>query len=112
MPGKKINLLGSNLYTNNTCAFGSMAGLAPTSTVRPWITGLHGYKYARTAANGLNWADGTTLPKDATNYAGGCGLAKDYTNGGNTCTNGRACMKLLGYGSANVVQHYVGKKHF
>ena len=110
MPGKKINLLGSNLHTNNTCAFGSMAGLAPTSTVRPWITGLHGYKYARTAANGLNWATGATLTKDATNYAGGCGLAKDYTRGG--CSEGRKCMNLIGYGSSNVVQHYVGKKHF
>ena len=112
MPGKKINLLGSNLHTNNTCAFGSMAGLAPTSTVRPWITGLHGYKYARTAANGLNWANGTTLSKDATNYAGGCGLAKDYTKGGDTCDNGRKCIDLINPNPPTIVQHRTGKKHF
>ena len=114
MPGKKINLLGSNLHTNNTCAFGSMAGLAPTSTVRPWITGLHGYKYARTAANGLNWATGNTLTKDASNYAGGCGLAKDYTNpdrDGN-CNRGRACIKLINPNPPTIVQHRTGKKHF
>jgi hypothetical protein len=111
MPGKKIGLLGSNLHTNNTCAFGSMAGLAPTSTVRPWISGIHGYKYSRTAANGLDWATGNTLPKDAANYAGGCGLAKDYT-GARSCKNGRACIDLINPNLSVVVQHRTGKRHF
>ena len=43
MPGKKISRLGSNLYTNNTNVFGSMAGSNPTVGVRPNVTGLVGY---------------------------------------------------------------------
>ena len=52
----RVNLIGaSNRFTNRVsgdgCVFGSMAGLAPTATKRPWVTGLHGYKYTRSAAN-------------------------------------------------------------
>jgi len=54
MPGKKISKFGSNLYTNNTNVFGSMAGLNSTVGVRPNVTGIVGYKY-------------DNLPKDAVN---------------------------------------------
>ena len=48
----RINLIGaSNRHTNNTCQFGSMAGLAPTTNVRPNITGLPAYKVSIIAAN-------------------------------------------------------------
>jgi hypothetical protein len=43
MPGKKISKFGSNLYTNNTNVFGSMAGANSTVGVRPNVTGLVGY---------------------------------------------------------------------
>ena len=43
MPGKKISRFGSNLYTNSTNVFGSMAGLNTTVGVRPHITSLVGY---------------------------------------------------------------------
>ncbi len=59
MPGKKISKFGSNLYTNSTNVFGSMAGAAPTVGVRPHITGINGYN------KGMN------LPKDA--LVNGCG---------------------------------------
>ena len=42
MPGKRISKFGSNLYTNNTNVFGSMAGMNSTVGVRPNITGLNG----------------------------------------------------------------------
>ena len=44
MPGKKISKFGSNLYTNNTNVFGSMAGANSTVGVRPNVTGINGYK--------------------------------------------------------------------
>jgi len=63
MPGKKISKFGSNLYTNNTNVFGSMAGLNSTVGVRPNVTGIVGYK----AAN---------LPKDF--QLNGCGRNRSY----------------------------------
>ena len=90
----RINLIGaSNLYTNNTCQFGSMAGLAPTATVRPQITSINGYKYTR-AFN--------KKELDA-----GCG----WTNAksGEHCSKGNLCIRNIGY-SKNIVQYYVGKK--
>jgi hypothetical protein len=44
MPGKRISKFGSNLYTNSTNVFGSMAGSNPTVGVRPNITGINGYQ--------------------------------------------------------------------
>jgi hypothetical protein len=74
MPGKKISKLGSNLYTNSTNVFGSMAGANPTVGVRPNVTGLTGYK----ASN---------LPK---NYElNGCGRNKSYADN-------RQCAMFLG----------------
>lgn len=64
MPGKKISRFGSNLYTNNTYVFGSMAGSAPTVGVRPHITGINGY----------NKGVPPNLPKDA--LLNGCGRNK------------------------------------
>ena len=61
MPGKRISKFGSNLYTNNTNVFGSMAGLNSTVGVRPNVTGINGYKV-------------TYLPKDA--LTKGCGRNK------------------------------------
>tara|TARA_Y100000389_G_C17462450_1_gene522864 strand:- start:3877 stop:4158 length:282 start_codon:yes stop_codon:yes gene_type:complete len=72
----KINLIGaSNLYTNSTANFGSMAGLAPTTNVRPYILKLSGYKYAKV----LN---------DPNNYSKGCGYFKDSNQG-------LRCLKAL-----------------
>ena len=80
----RINLIGaSNHLTNNTCQFGSMAGLAPTTNVRPNVTSLPGYKYSIT----LN---------DVNNLSKGCGSNKG-------CDNGRKCLKALGlYKGVNV----------
>lgn len=91
MPVKKKSsrMIGaSNLHTNSTCVFGSMAGLAPTSTVRPSVTGLHGYKYARSAANGINWESGATLSRDVKGLTEGCGFNR-------TCSKGRTCIKFI-----------------
>lgn len=88
----------SNRFTNNTSEFGSMAGLAPTATVRPNITGLNGYKYNSVAANGVNWQTGASLNVDARNA--GCGL-------GNSAEDGRKCLKFLNlYDGVNTVQYY------
>ena len=80
MPGKKISLIGaSNLYTNSTCVFGSMAGLAPTATVRPHVTSLPGYKYL-------------LVGNDKKYFPDGCGLGKHGQKG---CDDGRKCLKKL-----------------
>ena len=96
MPGKKISKLNSNLYTNNTCQFGSMAGLNSTVGVRPNVTGIHGYKYLRTAANGLNWETGASL--NSAERAQGCGLDLPY---GERCDKGKLCIKFIGYETSN-----------
>jgi len=96
MPGKKISRLGSNRYTNNTCEFGSMAGLNPTVGVRPNVTGIHGYKYLRTAANGSDWVSGLTLnSQERTN---GCGLDLAL---GERCNRGNQCIRFIGYETSN-----------
>ena len=74
MPGKKISKFGSNLYTNSTNVFGSMAGANSTVGVRPNITGLDGYQASK-------------LPK---NYElNGCGRNKSYADN-------RTCAMFLG----------------
>jgi hypothetical protein len=75
MPGKKISKFGSNLYTNSTNVFGSMAGANSTVGVRPNVTGLVGYN------KGMN------LPKDA--LANSCGLNKSYADN-------KGCALFLG----------------
>jgi len=88
MPGKKISLIGaSNLYTNNTCVYGSMAGLAPTKNVRPHISGINGYKHSKVAGNGVNWSTGASLDKIAVSK--GCGLGK---RGQTACDDGKTCL--------------------
>ena len=101
----RINLIGaSNLYTNNTCEFGSMPGLAPTTGVRPWITGLNGYKYTRVAANGTLWPTGATLTKDVASLGKGCGLGK---KGAVACNDGRNCLKHLNlYSGSNNLGYF------
>ena len=88
----RINLIGSsNLYTNNTCAYGSMAGLPPTTNVRPNVTGLAGYKVGLTAGNQhYNRKIGGSLkiPANGTSRDAGCGLGK-------SCADGAACLKYL-----------------
>ena len=103
MPGKKIthNMLGSNYQTNSTCVFGSMAGLAPTKNVRPNVSALPGYKYTRSAANGLDWETGLTL--SATERANGCSLNKD-------CDSGKLCIKYLGTAGATSMAYRTGQK--
>lgn len=54
MPGKKISRFGSNLNTNRTNVFGSMAGLNSTVGVRPNVTGIIGYQYNNLPKNALN----------------------------------------------------------
>lgn len=99
----RINLIGaSNRQTNSTCVFGSMAGLAPTATKRPWITGLHGYKYTRSAANGTDWETGTILGRDTTGLSNGCGFSRG-------CDNGKTCIKYIGYPTSGVA-YYTGSK--
>lgn len=90
----RINLIGaSNLHTNNTCQFGSMAGLAPTTNVRPHIVSLPGYKYTR--------------PFNKNPLDGGCGWK--YAKSGQACSKGKMCINNIGY-TKNVSQYYVGKK--
>ena len=93
----RINLIGaSNRKTNNTCVFGSMAGLAPTATVRPHITMLAGYKYAR------------AFNKDPLDS--GCGWANARSsNKAAYCKEGKKCVENIGY-TEHVAQYYVGKK--
>jgi hypothetical protein len=99
----RVNLIGaSNRQTNSTCVFGSMAGLAPTSTVRPNITGIHGYKYARTAANGIDWNSGAILSRDAEGLSKGCGFNRG-------CTNGNLCVKFITPAPTGVA-YYTGSK--
>lgn len=100
--GKKINLIGaSNLYTNSTCVFGNMAGLAPTATVRPRITGLPGYKYARAAANGHNWETNADL--SAGDKEAGCGL-------GRSCDHGKLCIKHINPKKSTAGAYYKGSR--
>jgi hypothetical protein len=96
MPGKKISKLGSNLYTNNTCEFGSMAGLNSTVGVRPNVTGLNSYKYLRSAANGLDWDTGLSL--NSAERSNGCGLDIPH---GEKCSKGNMCIKFIGYETSN-----------
>lgn len=84
----RINLIGaSNRQTNQTCHYGSMAGLAPTTNVRPNVTGLPGYKVGVTAANQHN-NDGTAISSNTLSMSAGCGLGK-------RCADGTACLKHL-----------------
>ena len=65
MPGKKISKFGSNLYTNNTNVFGSMAGANSTVGVRPNVTGIHGYKVANLPQNALNYGCGRNKSRES-----------------------------------------------
>lgn len=89
----KTRMIGtSNSITNNTCAFGSMAGLAPTTNVRPNITGINGYGVSATAANqfleGPAGGVAITIALNTTHNMWGCGLGK-------SCADGTACLKRL-----------------
>lgn len=98
--GKKISLIGaSNLYTNSTCVFGSMAGLAPTATVRPMFTGLPGYKFTRAAANGHNWETNAFLSKAEKDAK--CGL-------GRSCEDGRSCITHINPRGSTAGAYYKG----
>ena len=81
------SLLGSNLHTNNTRHYGSMAGLAPTTNVRPHITSLAGYKVAAVAGN-QHRNDGTSIAGIQAALNNGCGLGKNSMCGEN-------CLKYL-----------------
>ena len=103
-----INLIGaSNRRTNNVsgniCVFGSMAGLAPTSTVRPHITGIHGYKYTRSAANGTDWISGATLLRDVRGLREGCGFNRN-------CSDGNSCIRYINFPYTTGVAYYTGSK--
>ena len=85
----RVNLIGSsNRQTNSTCVFGSMAGLPPTATMRPHITGLPGYKYLKSS-------------NDVIFVKKGCGFNKDCR------TDGMNCIKAIGY-THHVVQFRTG----
>ena len=101
------NLIGaSNRQTNRTSVFGSLAGLAPTTGVRPHVTGLNGYKFARIAANGNNFSTNTWLSK--ADYDGGCGFSRDHNT--KNAPKGKKCvLETIGY-SKNVNQYRTGKK--
>ena len=84
----RVNLIGaSNRHTNQTCHYGSMAGLAPTTNVRPNVTSLPGYKVGITAANQHN-RDGSVITSNTTSLGMGCGLGK-------TCSDGTRCLSHL-----------------
>ena len=101
----RVNLIGaSNRQTNSTCVFGSMAGLAPTSNTRPNITGLHGYKYTRSAANGISWGTGVTPTRDIKGLANGCGFNKDCK------TEGIKCVKYLNFPYVTGTTYRTGSK--
>ena len=92
----RISLIGSsNLYTNNTCVYGSMAGLAPTTNVRPNVTGLNGYKVGPVASNqfreGPKGGVASVLASNTANRSLGCGLGL----GKGACAKGSACLKGL-----------------
>lgn len=104
----RVTLIGaSNRLTNSTCVFGSMAGLAPTSNTRPHITGIHGYKYASSAANGIDWNTGATLTRDATSLTNGCGFNRDKPY---ECTNGNKCVKYLNFPYVTGTTYRTGSK--
>lgn len=93
----RVNLIGaSNRYTNNTCEFGSMAGLAPTTNVRPFITGIPGYKVTLTAGNqhleGPAGGVATVLAANTTYRMWGCGLGLNQTL---ACPEGTKCLNNL-----------------
>jgi len=75
---KRYLIGSSNSYTNNTNVFGSMAGLNSNVCLRPWVTSIPGYKYERTAANGVDWITGASL--NSTDIANGCGYNKGINN--------------------------------
>ena len=100
----RSNLIGaSNLHTNRTSVFGSLAGLAPTTGVRPNVTGLHAYKFTRVAANGLRFSDNTWLSQP--DYAQGCGFARDHNT--INAPHGQGCIDHIGY-TKNIVQYRRG----
>jgi hypothetical protein len=98
----KTRMIGSsNQITNNTCAFGSMAGLAPTTNVRPNITGIRGYYVTATAGNqfleGPTGGVASVLAVNTTSRGWGCGL-------GRSCADGKNClMKMNLYTGSNTI---------
>lgn len=104
MSAKIRNAFGSNRLTNQTCVYGSMAGLAPTTNVRPNVTGLHGYKSSRSAANMFIWP--TNAPLYSDERSNGCGLGK---HGQAACRDGKKCVDYIGF-TQRVVQYYPGKR--
>ena len=101
------NLIGaSNRQTNRTSVFGSLAGLAPTTGVRPHVTGLNGYKFARIAANGLVFKNGSQTWVSENDHSNGCGFNRD--NNTLDAPRGRDCIKHIGF-SKNVSQFRIGK---
>lgn len=90
----RVNLIGaSNRHTNQTCQFGSMAGLAPTTNVRPHITSLPGYKVSLPAAN-QHKNDGKSIASNTNSIQNGCGLGKSTYNN-IACKDGRKCLTYL-----------------
>lgn len=104
MSAKTRNAFGSNRLTNQTCVYGSMAGLAPTTNVRPNVTGLAGYKAAKVAANMFVWPTNNFLSTNELQE--GCGLGK---KGSVACADGKKCVEHIGY-VKNVSQYYPGKR--
>ena len=88
MPGKRISKFGSNLYTNNTNVFGSMAGLNSTVGVRPNVTGLNQYR---------------TLLVTTTQRANSCGVNKSYADN-------KLCAASLGK-KARILYNPVRNRH-
>jgi len=78
--------------TNNTCVFGSMAGLAPTTNMRPNITGISAYRVTLTAANmfleGPKGGTAIVWDKNNTYRDYGCGT-------GTTCAQGKDCLTKM-----------------
>ena len=104
----KINVIGTgSMLTSSECVYGKMPGLAPTATVRSSVTGIHGYKASKTAANEIDWSTGNTLERTTNSRNSGCGLGKQ------SCTQAKGCVNHLKYtypSSNQYSQYRVGSK--
>lgn len=80
----------SSRFTNSTCVLGSLPGLAPTTNVRPNITGLAGYKAYPISNNMFRMVstlsgDKVTISQRHVRNVNECGF---NTN----CTNAKKCV--------------------
>ena len=82
----------SSRFTNRTCVLGSLPGLAPTTNVRPNITGLAGYK-AYPISNNMFRIVSSKKPGESTVSITRQRVRNVSECGFNTnCTNAKKCV--------------------